>query len=175
RVSSHRCTARVTYTPKITSGQWPANSLYLMSQSALHADSDRASAFGSTDTEPDVTAILGEWQRAGNPRLFKIIISPEFGDRLNLEALTRGLMLDMERDLGTPLEWVATIHRNTEYPHVHVALRGLAQDGQPLTLPRAYVQRGIRANAERLATNQLGYRTVFDQEKAQRREVNQKR
>src|SRR5205807_9770695 len=101
--------------PNRTSGQWAAHGRYLMRESAVHADSDRASAFGSTDTEPDVTAILGEWQRAGDPRLFKIIISPEFGDRLNLEALTRGLMLDMERDLGMPLEWVATIHRNTEY------------------------------------------------------------
>src|SRR5256885_3323103 len=60
---------------------------------------------------------------AGDPRLFKIIILQEFGDSLNLEVFNRGLMLDMERDLGMPLEWVATIHRNTEYPYVHVALR----------------------------------------------------
>jgi len=54
-------------------------------------------------------------------------------------------------------------------------VEGTAQDRQPLRLPRAYIQRGIRTNAERLATNQLGYRTVFDQEEAQRREVNEKR
>jgi hypothetical protein len=28
-------------------------------------------------------------------------------------------MARMEQDLGTPLEWVATVHYNTERPHVH--------------------------------------------------------
>src|SRR5437870_3867606 len=75
RSFSQRCAVRVTYTPNRTSGQWAAHGRYLMRESAVHADSDRASAFGSTATEPDVTAILGEWQRAGDPRLFKMIIS----------------------------------------------------------------------------------------------------
>ena len=94
---------------------------------------------------------------------------------MDLPALTRGLMAKMEVDLGTSLQWVATVHRNTEYPHVHVALRGITEDGQPLRMPRLYIQRGIRAHAEELATDQLGYRTALDAEEAQRREVGQKR
>lgn len=39
--------------------------------------------------------------------LWKFIISPEFGDRLNLEKLTREMMDRVEHDLGTSLEWVA--------------------------------------------------------------------
>ena len=81
---------------------------------------------------------LAEWQKANDPRLFKLIISPEFGDRLDLRALTCGLMSKMEVDLGTQLQWIATAHRNTEYPHAHVALRGVTDDGQPLRLPRDY-------------------------------------
>jgi hypothetical protein len=33
-------------------------------------------------------------------------------------------MAEIETDLGTPLEWGAVAHFNTEHPHVHVALRG---------------------------------------------------
>jgi hypothetical protein len=40
----------------------------------------------------------------GHRRLFKFIISPEFGDRVDLERLTRDLMTRMARDLATRLE-----------------------------------------------------------------------
>jgi len=112
---------------------------------------------------------------AGDPRLFKLIISPEFGDRVNLKKFTRDLMAEMQRDLGTRLEWVAAEHHNTEYPHVHVALRGIDQKGRPFRMEREYIQHGIRRHAEDLATARLGYRTRHDAEEAQRREVHQKR
>ena len=172
---SQRCAVRVTYTPGKTAGQWAAHGRYLARESATHADFEQCTAFSSSGPAPDIAALLGSWQKAGDPRLFKLIISPEFGDRLDLEALTSGLMARMETDLGTKLQWVATVHRNTEYPHVHVALRGINDQGSPLLLPRVYIQQGIRANAEQLATNQLGYRSVLDAEEAQRREINQKR
>ncbi len=123
----------------------------------------------------DIPKTLGTWQTDGDPRLFKLIISPEFGDRLDLEAHTRNLMERMERDLGTKLEWTAIIHRNTEHLHVHVALRGIDENGAALRLPREYIQSGIRRHAEELATQQLGYRTQLDAEEAQRREVHQPR
>jgi type IV secretory pathway VirD2 relaxase len=80
----------------------------------------------------------------------------------------------MEADLGSPLEWVAVAHFNTEHPHVHVALRGVA-GGQPLRLPPDYIKRGIRTHAEDLSTAQLGYRTALDVAESQRREVAQQR
>ncbi len=39
--------------------------------------------------------------------MFQLVVSPEFGDRVNLPRLTRGLIERMEEDLGTKLEWVA--------------------------------------------------------------------
>jgi hypothetical protein len=107
--------------------------------------------------------------------MFKIVISPEFGDRLDLETHTRKLLAQMEEDLETKLEWVAVIHRNTEHPHVHVALRGVDDKGAALRLPRDYIKGGIRQHAEELATQQIGFRTQLDADEAQRREVNQAR
>jgi type IV secretory pathway VirD2 relaxase len=104
-----------------------------------------------------------------------MIISPEFGDRVDLDELTRQLMMRMEKDLGTRLEWFAVIHRNTEHPHVHVGLRGVRDDRSPLHLERDYVRNGVRAIAEDLCTRQLGYRTQADAVAAERREIDERR
>jgi type IV secretory pathway VirD2 relaxase len=130
-------------------------------------------AFNQDEQVKDLAATLGEWQKSGDPRLFKFIISPEFGDRLNLQQLTRDLMTRMERDLAARLEWVAVSHFNTGHPHVHVALRGRRADGSVLTLGRDYVKHGIRTVAEDLCTRQLGYRTALDAADGYRREVGQ--
>jgi hypothetical protein len=114
---------------------------------------------------------LESWQRAGDERLWKIIVSPEFGDRVDLRKLTGDLLSRMEKDLGTPLQWVAVPHYNTEHPHVHVALRGIGAVGRPLRLDRDYIRQGLREIAEDLCTRQLGYRSEFDAAVAQRREV----
>ncbi|PYS14674.1 MAG: hypothetical protein DMG15_07305, partial [Acidobacteria bacterium] len=109
------------------------------------------------------------------PRLFELVISPEFGDRCDLRTLASDLLSRMEADLGTQLQWVATAHYNTEHPHVHVALRGMTNRNEPLRLPKDYIRHGIRAHAENLTTRQIGYRTVLDAEEAERREIQQNR
>jgi hypothetical protein len=81
----------------------------------------------------------------------------------------------MERDLGTRLEWIAVSHFNTEHAHVHMALRGVRDDGSALDPPREYVKSGVRSLAEDLCTRQLGYRTEVDYREAERREVDQSR
>ena len=66
---------------------------------------------------------------------FHFIISPE--DAADLESLrtfTRELMKDVERDLGTRLGWLAVDHWNTDNPHIHVLIRGRADDGQDLVI-----------------------------------------
>jgi hypothetical protein len=81
----------------------------------------------------------------------------------------------MESDLGTRFEWVATPHYNTEHPHVHVALRGVTEDKQPLQFDRNYIRHEIRRHAENLVTRQIGYRTLLDAEDAERKEIQQTR
>lgn len=79
------------------------------------------------------------------------------------------------RHLHAQSEWVATPHYNTEHPHLHVAVRGITEDRQPLRFDRNYIRHGIRAHAENLVTRQIGYRTVLDAEDAERREIQQTR
>ena len=171
---NQRCAVRVTYTPNKISGQWAAHGRYISRESAA-GENLPEHGFGSAGPDIDIPKTLGTWQADGDERLFKLIISPEFGDRLDLEGHTRNLMERMQRDLGTDLQWTAITHRNTEHPHVHVALRGIDESGEALRLPREYIQSGIRRRAEELATGQLGYRTQLDAEEAQRREVHQSR
>jgi hypothetical protein len=169
---SQRCAVRVTYTRNKIRGQWAAHGRYIVRDSATGLRQDGTPAFGSMSDGTDVPALLASWQKSGDQRLFKLILSPEFGDRLDLERLTRDVMTGMENDLGLSLEWAAVVHRNTDHPHVHVVLRGVA-GGDPLRIDRDYIRHGIRRNAEEACTLQLGYRTSLDIQEAEHREVSQ--
>src|SRR5580658_10646866 len=132
---SQRCAVRVTYAGNAVRGQWRAHGRYLSRESA--AGEPGAAGFDRAGEGIDIGARIESWQAARDQRLWKIIASPEFGDRVDLTRLTRDLMDRVERDLGIPLEWAAVAHYNTEHPHAHVALRGVGRDRQrsALTLP----------------------------------------
>jgi len=66
------------------------------------------------------------------------------------------------------LEWVAAIHVNTDNPHAHVALRGVA-GAKEYRLPKQYVKFGIRRHAQDLMTKELGHRTKKDAIEARER------
>jgi len=174
RPYNQRCAVRVTYAKNGTRGQWRAHGRYIAREIASPGRAADA-GFNATERGIDVAHCLGQWQSAGDERMWKLIVSPEFGDRMDLEQLTRDLMQRMERDLGTRLEWVAASHFNTDNPHVHIALRGVREDGKAFRLERDYVQHSIRSIAEDLCTRELGYRTALDIAEAQRREVSQHR
>ena len=165
-----RCAVRVTYSPNRVSGQWAAHGRYISRGSATKEGSVKEAGFTAATDRIDIPQTLGQWQSAGDQRLFKLIISPEFGERLDLKRHTRELMARMEQDLGLRLEWVAVAHFNTDHPHVHVALRGRTDIGT-LRLARDYIKQGIRSNAENLCTAQMGFRTELDALEAERREV----
>ena len=163
-----RCAIRVTYVRNRISGQWRAHGRYIAREGATFENDPKAESI-------DIAARLRDWQAADDQQLWKLIVSPEFGERVDLPRLTREMIKQMEKDLGTGLEWVAAEHHNTEHPHVHVAIRGRRDDGEPLRLSRDYVQLGIRNIASDLCTRQLGYRTELDGAEAERREVTEKR
>jgi type IV secretory pathway VirD2 relaxase len=170
-----RCAVRVIYTRNTTAGQWRAHGRYVEREGARLEGDHGPAGFNASGQGVEVAAQLAKWQAAGDERLWKLIISPEFGDRVDLLRLARDVLSRMERDLNSPLEWVAVTHHNTEHPHVHVALRGIRSDGHPLHLRRDYVKEGIRAIAENHCTQQLGYRTALDAAEAERHEVSEKR
>ncbi len=170
-----RCAVRVTYLKNKIRGQWKAHGRYLARESATFVDDAKAVGFSKGNEAVDIAGQLANWQAARDQQFWKLIVSPEFGDRIDLPRLTREVIRQMEKDLGTDLEWVAAEHYNTEHPHVHVVIRGVRDTGETLRLSREYVKQGIRAIAADLCTRQLGYRTKLDGAEAERREITEKR
>jgi len=96
----------------------------------------------------------------GDRHHFRFIVSPEDAEQLSdLKSFTRELMAQAQCDLGTGLDWIGVDHWNTDNPHVHVIVRGKADDGRDLVIARDYIRQGMRARAAHLATLELGPRT----------------
>jgi type IV secretory pathway VirD2 relaxase len=119
---------------------------------------EKAQMFGPESDDMDVRAFA---ERCEDDRHhFRFIVSPEDAVKMaDLEAHARELMAQVEKDLGTKLDWVGVDHWNTDNPHVHIILRGRADDGQDLVISRDYIKEGMRARAQDLATQELGQRT----------------
>jgi type IV secretory pathway VirD2 relaxase len=94
---------------------------------------------------------------------FRFIVSPDDAEQLSdLKGFTRDLMTQAERDLGTKLDWVAVDHWNTDHPHIHVIVRGIADDGRDLVISRDYISEGLRARAGHLVSLELGPRNDLE-------------
>jgi type IV secretory pathway VirD2 relaxase len=121
-------------------------------------DGADARMFAATTEDADTKAFA---ERCEDDRHhFRFTVSPEDATEMaDLRTFTRELMADAERDLDTRLDWVAVDHWNTDNPHVHVLVRGRADDGGDLVISRDYISRGFRARAEERVTLELGPRT----------------
>jgi len=114
---------------------------------------------GGDDVDPKAFAERCEDDR----HHFRFIVSPDDAvEMADLKGFTRELVGQMEKDLGTRLDWVAVDHWNTEHPHVHLIMRGVRDDGENLVISRDYIKEGMRDRARDLITQELGPRT--DQE-----------
>ena len=116
----------------------------------------------------------------GDPHQFRIMISPEDGAELarvngnetpNLKDTTRALMAQMEKDLGTRLDWVAVDHFDTAHPHTHIIARGVTHDGKGLNIAGEYISRGIRGRLEEELTRELGWKSELEIQQEMKREV----
>ena len=163
---SQRCAIRFSYSANNLRGHFAAHARYLVRDSAAGG----SLPYGNFVPEGMIEA-LSRWQSQGDKRLYKIIVSPEFGDRVNLTELASKLMGEIERDLHRKLEWAAVNHYNTDHPHLHIAIRSVDREGREFRFERDYIKHGIRENAEALCTEQLGHRTLEDAKAALRREV----
>lgn len=121
-------------------------------------DGEKARTFDSQSDSADDKAFA---ERCRDDRHhFRFIVSPEEATQMiDLKAFTRDLLADMERDLGTKLDWVAAEHWNTDNPHVHILIRGKADDGGDLVISSDYSTHGLRARAQELVTLELGPKT----------------
>ncbi|HXZ18126.1 MAG TPA: DUF3363 domain-containing protein [Roseiarcus sp.] len=133
-------------------------------------DGERAKLFGpeTEDANPQAFAARCEKDR----HHFRFIVSPEDAPEMaDLKGYARDLVGQMEKDLGAKLDWVAADHWNTQHPHVHVVVRGVADDGEDLVISRDYIKQGMRARAQDLVTQELGPRTDRDIQLALERQV----
>jgi len=87
-----RCAVRVIYSPNRVRGQWAAHGRYIARESATKEAQSREAGFSATTDHIDIANTLNGWQSAGDQRLFKLIISPEFGERLDLRRHTLELL-----------------------------------------------------------------------------------
>jgi len=121
-------------------------------------DGDKARLFGPEIEDADPKAFAERIQ--DDRHHFRFIVSPEDAVEMSdLKTYARDLMGQMEKDLGTRLDWVGVDHWNTDNPHVHIILRGRTDDGQDLVISRDYIKEGMRARAQDLVTQELGPRT----------------
>lgn len=133
-------------------------------------DGKDAELFGSGDGQADGDAFA---ERCADDRHhFRFIVSPEdAGELADVRAFTRELLTDMEKDLGTRLDWVAVDHWNTDNPHIHILVRGKADDGRDLVIDKDYIREGMRGRAEERVTIELGPRSEREITQALVREV----
>jgi type IV secretory pathway VirD2 relaxase len=124
-------------------------------------DGEKARLFGPETEQADGPAFVGRCE--DDRHHFRLIVSPEDAvDMADLKSFGRDLMGQMEKDLGTKLDWVGVDHWNTDNPHVHIILRGQLNDGHDLVIARDYIKDGMRARAQDLVTQELGPRTELD-------------
>lgn len=115
-------------------------------------------------------------EAGGDRHQFRFIVSPEDGQNYDdLKSLTRRLMMQMEQDLGTKLDWVAVDHYNTGHPHTHIIVRGKDDKGRDLVIGREYLTQGIRERAVELASLDLGPRSDLEIADRLRNEIEQER
>jgi len=153
-----RSIVKASYAPNRRRGAWGAHGVYLAREGAQR-EGERGLGFDAERDDVDLAATLRAWQRAGDERLWKFVVSPEHAASLDLREHARKLVGHMQRDLGTRLDWVAIDHYNTDNPHVHLLVRGRDGGGRELRIPRDYLSFGLRHRSQELATQRLGLRS----------------
>jgi len=138
-----------------------ANHLSYLRREGVTRDGEKARLFGPGTEEADPKAFA---ERCADDRHhFRFIVSPDDAPEMSdLKGFMRDLVGQMEKDLGTKLDWVAVDHWNTEHAHVHLIVRGVRADGENLVISRDYIKEGMRDRARDLITQELGPRTDHD-------------
>jgi type IV secretory pathway VirD2 relaxase len=151
-----------------------ATHLNYLRREGVTRDGEKAHLFGPGGDDADPKAFAERCQ--DDRHHFRFIVSPDDAvDMADLRSFTNDLVGQMEKDLGTQLDWVAVDHWNTEHPHVHLIVRGVRDDGQDLVISRDYIKEGMRDRACDLITQELGPRTDLDIRRSLERQVEAER
>lgn len=121
-------------------------------------DGQHGRLYGAAIDEADGKAFVERGRQ--DRHQFRFIVAPEDAEQLSdLRAFTRDVMRQMEKDLGTQLDWVAVDHFNTGHPHSHVLVRGRDDLGKDLIIAQDYITDGMRLRAREFVTLELGPET----------------
>lgn len=153
---AQRVVVKVKQSYNHASGTWREHGRYLERDTARYGD-----GFSVSDDKADMAKTLHRWQQRGDEKLHKIILSPEYAERIDLKDYSRELMSQMEHDLGRKLEWAAIIHKNTDNHHVHIALRGVDKAGDVLDIEQ-YLGSTLRERSREAMTKRLGPRMYHE-------------
>jgi type IV secretory pathway VirD2 relaxase len=137
----------------------------------------RGRGFNGERDDVSLSRTLRQWQQEKDPYMFRVVVSPEHGEWMDLRTFARELMAEIERDLGTKLEWAAIDHYDTAHPHLHILIRGRDEERRTLTMDFRYLYTGIWVRAREVATRTIGMRTQqeIDRSKEQEWEREQER
>ena len=151
-----------------------ATHLTYLRREGVTRDGEKARLFGPGDDEVDAKAFAERCE--DNRHHFRFIVSPDDAPEMaDLRSFTNDLAQQMEKDLGTRLDWVAVDHWNTEHPHIHLIVRGVQDDGEDLVISRDYIKEGMRDRARDLVTLELGPRTDLDIRNTLERQIDSER
>jgi type IV secretory pathway VirD2 relaxase len=151
-----------------------ATHLGYLRREGVTRDGEKARLFGpgSDDADPKAFAERCEDDR----HHFRFIVSPDDAVEISdLKSFTRDLVSQMEKDLGSKLDWVGVDHWNTEHPHVHIIVRGVREDGENLVIARDYIKEGMRDRARDLITQELGPRNDLEIRRTLERQIDAER
>ncbi len=148
--------------------------LHYIQRDGVERDGQGGDLYARDGATPDRSAFL--YRSEVDRHQFRIIVSPEDGVALgDLRESTRALMMQMERDLGTRLDWVAVDHHNTGHPHTHIVVRGKDARGQDLVIAPDYLKSGLRQRASDIVTERLGPRRDLEIARSRHAEVRRDR
>jgi len=165
-----RAIVNVRYASSRTPGGWKAHGFYIERESAKNDRESQGEEKLGVAKERSLGAVAGDWQKAGDKRFFKIVISPE-DQKEDFGQTAQDLIARIESDVDGKVEWGGVIHRNTDHPHAHIVVRGRLRSGEELILPRELIRRGLREAVQRSLTRQLGPRTFEEIEHQKQAEL----
>jgi len=151
-----------------------ATHLNYLRREGVTRDGEKARLFGPGTDDADPKAFAEQCE--DDRHHFRFIVSPDDAVEMSdLKTFARDLVGQMEKDLGTKLDWVGVDHWNTEHPHVHLIVRGVRGDGENLVISRDYIKEGMRDRARDLITQELGPRTDQDIRRTLERQIGAER
>ncbi len=174
RPGARRVVVKARYVKMHTGSRAAAVHLRYLQRDGVTREGSPGELYSATADRADGRAFLDCSE--GDPRQFRLIVAAEDGAELSdLRAFTRDLMRQVERDLGTGLDWVAVDHFNTAHPHTHIVIRGVDEAGENLVIAGAYLAHGIRERASELVTIELGPESTMERQAKLVREIDQER